>query len=133
MEFEFEKRRVTKGEIRDLIFREILEYHPQLNGTEKTNFLYPRFLFVFFTTTCFFSHYFYSYVLLSFFSSIIFFTVLLINLKISSLILRKLMVKVIQLCHLKENMHHFPGKVLMQSISLDFTCHLLLSQCFDMA
>ncbi|KAK2431574.1 mitogen-activated protein kinase [Trifolium repens] len=41
MEFEFEKRRVTKGEIRDLIFHEILEYHPQLNGTERTNFLYP--------------------------------------------------------------------------------------------
>ncbi|KAL5101385.1 hypothetical protein RYX36_005712 [Vicia faba] len=41
MEFEFEKRRVSKGEIRDLIFLEILEYHPQLNGREKTNFLYP--------------------------------------------------------------------------------------------
>ncbi|XP_058742994.1 mitogen-activated protein kinase 10-like isoform X1 [Vicia villosa] len=41
MEFEFEKRRVTKGEIRDLIFHEILEYHPHLNGTEKSNFLYP--------------------------------------------------------------------------------------------
>ena len=50
MEFEFERRRVTKEEIRELIFREILEYHPQLlkdyiNGTERTNFLYPRFLF----------------------------------------------------------------------------------------
>lgn len=49
MEFEFERRRVTKEEIRELIFREILEYHPQLlkdymNGTERTNFLYPRFL-----------------------------------------------------------------------------------------
>ncbi|KAF7833514.1 Mitogen-activated protein kinase 10 [Senna tora] len=46
MEFEFERRRVTKEEIRELIFREILEYHPQLlkdymNGIEKTNFLYP--------------------------------------------------------------------------------------------
>ena len=30
MEFEFERRRVTKEEIRELIFREILEYHPQL-------------------------------------------------------------------------------------------------------
>jgi len=51
MEFEFERRRVTKEEIRELIFREILEYHPQLlkdyiNGTERTNFLYPRFLFL---------------------------------------------------------------------------------------
>ncbi|XP_004491343.1 mitogen-activated protein kinase 20 isoform X3 [Cicer arietinum] len=42
LEFEFEKKRVTKGEIRELIFHEILEYHPQLNdGTERTNFLYP--------------------------------------------------------------------------------------------
>ncbi|XP_042430194.1 mitogen-activated protein kinase 10-like isoform X1 [Zingiber officinale] len=48
MEFEFERRRLTKDDIRELIFREILEYHPQLlkdyvNGTERTNFLYPRF------------------------------------------------------------------------------------------
>ncbi|KAF5949154.1 hypothetical protein HYC85_015111 [Camellia sinensis] len=47
MEFEFERRRVTKEDIRELIFREILEYHPQLlkdymNGIERTNFLYPR-------------------------------------------------------------------------------------------
>lgn len=46
MEFEFERRRVTKEDIRELIFREILEYHPQLlkdyiNGAERTNFLYP--------------------------------------------------------------------------------------------
>nr|CAD1834284.1 unnamed protein product [Ananas comosus var. bracteatus] len=46
MEFEFERRRVTKEDIKELIFREILEYHPQLlkdyiNGTERTNFLYP--------------------------------------------------------------------------------------------
>jgi serine/threonine protein kinase len=46
MEFEFERRRVTKDDIRELIFREILEYHPQLlkdymNGIERTNFLYP--------------------------------------------------------------------------------------------
>ncbi|ONK68522.1 uncharacterized protein A4U43_C05F12800 [Asparagus officinalis] len=46
MEFEFERRRVTKEDIRDLIFREILEYHPQLlkdyiSGDEGTNFLYP--------------------------------------------------------------------------------------------
>ncbi|XP_022739267.1 mitogen-activated protein kinase 20-like [Durio zibethinus] len=46
MEFEFERRRVTKEDIRELIFCEILEYHPQLlkdhmNGTERTNFLYP--------------------------------------------------------------------------------------------
>ncbi|KAK6157088.1 hypothetical protein DH2020_011336 [Rehmannia glutinosa] len=46
LEFEFERRRVTKEDIRELIFREILEYHPQLlkdyiNGVERTNFLYP--------------------------------------------------------------------------------------------
>ncbi|KAL3502903.1 hypothetical protein ACH5RR_037352 [Cinchona calisaya] len=46
MEFEFERRRVTKEDVRELIFREILEYHPQLlkdymNGIERTNFLYP--------------------------------------------------------------------------------------------
>ncbi|VAH61929.1 unnamed protein product [Triticum turgidum subsp. durum] len=49
MEFEFERRRVTKEDIRELIFREILEYHPQLlkdytNGTERTTFLYPSLL-----------------------------------------------------------------------------------------
>ncbi|KAI7754273.1 hypothetical protein M8C21_001141, partial [Ambrosia artemisiifolia] len=47
MEFEFERRRITKEDIRELIFREILEYHPQLlkdymAGNESTNFLYPR-------------------------------------------------------------------------------------------
>ncbi|KAM7495363.1 hypothetical protein LguiB_029972 [Lonicera macranthoides] len=46
LEFEFERRRVTKEDIRELIFREILEYHPQLlkeymTGSEGTNFLYP--------------------------------------------------------------------------------------------
>lgn len=38
---------MTKDEVRELIYREILEYHPQLlkdymNGTEGTHFLYPR-------------------------------------------------------------------------------------------
>ncbi|XVE63281.1 hypothetical protein DITRI_Ditri07aG0007300 [Diplodiscus trichospermus] len=46
LEFEFEGRRVTKEDIRELIYREILEYHPQLlkdyiNGNEGINFLYP--------------------------------------------------------------------------------------------
>ncbi|XP_059441410.1 mitogen-activated protein kinase 19-like isoform X2 [Corylus avellana] len=46
LEFEFERRRVIKEDIRELIYREILEYHPQLlkdyvNGTEGSNFLYP--------------------------------------------------------------------------------------------
>ncbi|XP_050218244.1 mitogen-activated protein kinase 19-like [Mercurialis annua] len=46
LEFEFERRRVTKEDVRELLYREILEYHPQLlkdymNGNEGTNFLYP--------------------------------------------------------------------------------------------
>ncbi|KAJ7981912.1 Mitogen-activated protein kinase [Quillaja saponaria] len=46
LEFEFERRRVTKEDIQELLYREILEYHPQLlkdymSGTEGTNFLYP--------------------------------------------------------------------------------------------
>ncbi|KAF8408973.1 hypothetical protein HHK36_005043 [Tetracentron sinense] len=46
IEFEFERRRMTKEVIQELIFREILEYHPQLlkdymKGTERTKFLYP--------------------------------------------------------------------------------------------
>ncbi|KMZ62097.1 Mitogen-activated protein kinase 12 [Zostera marina] len=45
-EFEFEHRKVTKEELRELIFREILEYHPQLlkdyrSGIEKSIFLHP--------------------------------------------------------------------------------------------
>ncbi|KAK1424043.1 hypothetical protein QVD17_19354 [Tagetes erecta] len=46
LEFEFERRRVTKDDIRELIYREILEYHPQLlkdyvAGNENCSFLYP--------------------------------------------------------------------------------------------
>ncbi|CAN6327266.1 unnamed protein product [Urochloa humidicola] len=46
MEFEFERRKFTKEDVKELIFQEILEYHPQLlkdykNGSEKTSFLYP--------------------------------------------------------------------------------------------
>ncbi|KAB2006292.1 hypothetical protein ES319_D11G334200v1 [Gossypium barbadense] len=46
LEFEFERRRVTKEDVRELIYREALEYHPQLlkdylNGHEGSNFLYP--------------------------------------------------------------------------------------------
>ncbi|KAI4388239.1 hypothetical protein MLD38_000586 [Melastoma candidum] len=45
-EFEFERRRVTKEDVRELLYQEILEYHPQLrkdyiNGTAGSNFLYP--------------------------------------------------------------------------------------------
>ncbi|ONM25110.1 Mitogen-activated protein kinase 16 [Zea mays] len=47
LEFEFERRRVTKDDIRELIYREILEYHPKMlkefiEGTESSGFMYPR-------------------------------------------------------------------------------------------
>jgi hypothetical protein len=47
IEFEFEGRRVTKDDIKELIFKEILEYHPQLlnehiSGTERPNFVHLR-------------------------------------------------------------------------------------------
>lgn len=46
MEFEFERRRITKEDVRELIYREILEYHPKmlrefLEGTEPTGYMYP--------------------------------------------------------------------------------------------
>ncbi|XP_023000160.1 mitogen-activated protein kinase 15-like [Cucurbita maxima] len=46
MEFEFERRRITKEDVRELIYREILEYHPKmlkefLDGSEPTSFMYP--------------------------------------------------------------------------------------------
>ncbi|KAK9674234.1 hypothetical protein RND81_12G219900 [Saponaria officinalis] len=45
-EFEFERRKVTKEDVRELIYREILEYHPQLlqdymNGNEGMTYIYP--------------------------------------------------------------------------------------------
>lgn len=48
MEFEFERRRITKDDVRELIYREILEYHPKmlkefLEGAEPTGFMYPRY------------------------------------------------------------------------------------------
>ncbi|KAK1301548.1 Mitogen-activated protein kinase 15 [Acorus calamus] len=30
LEFEFERRKLTKDDVRELIYREILEYHPQM-------------------------------------------------------------------------------------------------------
>ncbi|KAL6293318.1 hypothetical protein ACE6H2_001460 [Prunus campanulata] len=46
MEFEFERRRITKEDVRELIYRETLEYHPKmlkeyLEGSEPTGFMYP--------------------------------------------------------------------------------------------
>ncbi|KAA8529057.1 hypothetical protein F0562_033455 [Nyssa sinensis] len=46
LEFEFERRKLTKDDVRELIYREILEYHPQmlqeyLHGVDQTSFMYP--------------------------------------------------------------------------------------------
>ena len=56
MEFEFERRRITKEDIRELIYRETLEYHPKmlkeyLEGAEPTSYMYPRY-FPFGCQTC---------------------------------------------------------------------------------
>nr|GEU77580.1 uncharacterized mitochondrial protein AtMg00810-like [Tanacetum cinerariifolium] len=47
MEFEFERRRITNEDVRELIYREILEYHPDMmkeliDGAKPTCFMYPR-------------------------------------------------------------------------------------------
>ena len=46
LEFEFERRKLNKDDVRELIYREILEYHPQmlqeyLSGGDQTSFMYP--------------------------------------------------------------------------------------------
>ncbi|KAG0492879.1 hypothetical protein HPP92_005968 [Vanilla planifolia] len=46
LEFEFERRKMTKDDVRELIYKEILEYHPQmlqqyLRGGDQTSFMYP--------------------------------------------------------------------------------------------
>ncbi|KAG7590005.1 Protein kinase domain [Arabidopsis suecica] len=46
LEFEFERKKLTKDDIRELIYREILEYHPQmleeyLRGGNQLSFMYP--------------------------------------------------------------------------------------------
>ncbi|KAK1325781.1 Mitogen-activated protein kinase 12 [Acorus calamus] len=46
LEFEFERRKLTKDDVRELIYREILEYHPQmlqeyLRGADHIGFMYP--------------------------------------------------------------------------------------------
>ncbi|KAE8780961.1 Mitogen-activated protein kinase 13 [Hordeum vulgare] len=47
LDFEFERWKLSKDGIRDLIYREILEYHPQMlqdyiRGGGQTSFVYPR-------------------------------------------------------------------------------------------
>lgn len=46
LEFEFEKRKLGKDDVRELIYREILEYHPHmlqeyLRGGDQMSFMYP--------------------------------------------------------------------------------------------
>ncbi|KFK41813.1 hypothetical protein AALP_AA2G174800 [Arabis alpina] len=46
LEFEFERKKLTKDDVRELIYREILEYHPQmleeyLRGGNQLSFMYP--------------------------------------------------------------------------------------------
>ncbi|XP_039121796.1 mitogen-activated protein kinase 9-like isoform X1 [Dioscorea cayenensis subsp. rotundata] len=46
IEFEFERRNLTKDDVRELIYREILEYHPRmlqeyLRGSDQAGFMYP--------------------------------------------------------------------------------------------
>ncbi|KAK3406077.1 hypothetical protein EUGRSUZ_K02264 [Eucalyptus grandis] len=46
LEFEFERRKLTKDDVRELIYREILEYHPKmlqeyLRGGDQISFMYP--------------------------------------------------------------------------------------------
>jgi len=46
VDFEFEGRKLTKAGVREMIYREILEYHPQMlqeyiEGGEQIHFLYP--------------------------------------------------------------------------------------------
>ncbi|KAK4799261.1 hypothetical protein SAY86_024626 [Trapa natans] len=46
LEFEFERKKLSRDDVRELIYREILEYHPQmlegyLSGSGQTSFMYP--------------------------------------------------------------------------------------------
>ncbi|PKI77811.1 hypothetical protein CRG98_001775 [Punica granatum] len=41
LEFDFERRKLTKDDVRELIYREMLEEY--LSGAGQTSFMYPRF------------------------------------------------------------------------------------------
>ncbi|XP_056864897.1 mitogen-activated protein kinase 8 isoform X2 [Raphanus sativus] len=46
LEFDFERKKLTKDDVRELIYREILEYHPQMleeykRGGDQLSFMYP--------------------------------------------------------------------------------------------
>jgi hypothetical protein len=114
LEFDFEHRRMSKDDIRELIFQEILEYHPQLlkdyrDGTERTTFLYPRFSFFYGNIPSFLfivSNY---QTLTDRHASWLCFSVLLTNSRSSFLILKKVMV--VALFQERENMHPFLGNI----------------------
>ncbi|KAL0651555.1 hypothetical protein Bca4012_094246 [Brassica carinata] len=47
LEFDFERKKLNKDDVRELIYREILEYHPQMleeykRGGDQLSFMYPR-------------------------------------------------------------------------------------------
>ncbi|KAG2286031.1 hypothetical protein Bca52824_045635 [Brassica carinata] len=47
LEFDFERKKLTNDDVRELIYREILEYHPQMleeykHGGDQLSFMYPR-------------------------------------------------------------------------------------------
>ncbi|CDY71024.1 BnaUnng04140D, partial [Brassica napus] len=46
LEFDFERKKLNKDDVRELIYREILEYHPQMleeykRGGDQLSFMYP--------------------------------------------------------------------------------------------
>ncbi|WZZ10988.1 hypothetical protein YC2023_096909 [Brassica napus] len=47
LEFDFERKKLNKDDVRELIYREILEHHPQMleeykRGGDQLSFMYPR-------------------------------------------------------------------------------------------
>jgi hypothetical protein len=133
LEFDFEHRRMSKDDIRELIFQEILEYHPQLlkdyrDGTERTTFLYPRFCFFYGCTPSFL---FIVLILSDCNTSWLCLSVLLTNLRSSFLILKKTMV--VALFHRRENMHPFLGNIasLLCTILRWFGCQLIKYSSYE--
>ncbi|CAN6817959.1 unnamed protein product [Brassica oleracea] len=52
LEFDFERKKLTKDDVRELIYQEILEYHPQMleeykRGGDQLSFMYPRLASIF--------------------------------------------------------------------------------------
>ncbi|CAN6834076.1 unnamed protein product [Brassica oleracea] len=52
LEFDFERKKLTKDDVRELIYREILKYHPQMleefkRGGDQLSFMYPKLASIF--------------------------------------------------------------------------------------